>query len=144
MRGDPRSGGQRAADYLALLVVVSIYLVALWHGVFADVLLLWFVPVVISKLIMDWYVNYLPHVGLPPDRFRGTRIIDVPWLTVALLGHNYHAIHHLWPAIPWHRYRTTYVQKIAYLREHGVPIQTRVTSERPDAAELAGPGSLTG
>ena len=54
---------------------------------------------------MDWYINWLPHAGLPPDRYRGTRIVDVAWLTPLVLGHNYHAIHHLWPNLPWHRYR---------------------------------------
>jgi fatty acid desaturase len=144
MRDDPRSRGQKIADALPIAVVASIYGFAAVQGMILDVVLLWFVPAVVSKLIMDWYINYLPHVGLPPHRFRGTRIIDVPWLTVALLGHNYHAIHHLWPAIPWHRYRTTFTQKLDYLREHEVPIETRVTSSRPDAAEFAGPDSLSG
>jgi len=144
MRDDPRTPRQRIADRVPLAVVASIYAIASWQGVFLDVVLLWFVPVVLSKLVMDWYVNYLPHVGLPPDRFRGTRIIDVPWLTVLLLGHNYHAVHHLWPKIPWHRYRSTYVQKLDYLREHGVPIETRVTWERTEVAELTGPDSLAG
>jgi fatty acid desaturase len=100
--------------------------------------------VVASKLIMDWYINYLPHVGLPPHRFRGTRIIDVPWLTVVLLGHTHHAIHHLWPAIPWHRYRATFEQKRDYLREHEIPIETRINAARFDAAEFARPDSLSG
>jgi ring-1,2-phenylacetyl-CoA epoxidase subunit PaaE len=144
MRDDPRGNRQKIADAAALTVVACLYGAALWKGVFLDVVLLWFVPVVASKLIMDWYINYLPHVGLPPDRFRGTRIIDIPWLTVALLGHNYHAIHHLWPSIPWHRYRATFVQKRDYLREHGVPIETRIHATSIDAAKLAGSDSLPG
>jgi ring-1,2-phenylacetyl-CoA epoxidase subunit PaaE len=144
MRDDPRSRRQKVADALSLLVVACLYGAALWRGAFLDVVLLWFVPVVASKLIMDWYINYLPHVGLPPERFRGTRIVDIPWLTVALLGHNYHAIHHLWPSIPWHRYRATFEQKRDYLREHGVPIETRISAARIDAAKIAGPDSLSG
>ena len=72
----------------------------------------------------------------------GTRIIDVPWLTPLVLGHNYHAIHHLWPRIPWHRYPSTFTHKRSYLEEHGVPIEQRVpglgrlSAVRPDA--LAG------
>jgi fatty acid desaturase len=93
---------------------------------------------------MDWYVNYLPHAGLPPHRFHGTRIIDVRWLTFALLSHNYHAIHHLWPAIPWHRYRATFTQKLDYLREHGVPIETRITWARPESSEVENPDALAG
>lgn len=144
MADDPRTPWQKKADRLPLFLVPAIYGIALWQGVFLDLLLLWFVPVVLSKLVMDWYVNYLPHVGLPPHRFHGTRIIDVRWLTFVLLGHNYHAIHHLWPAIPWHRYRATFTQKLDYLREHGVPIETRVTWTRPEASEVAGADTLAG
>jgi ring-1,2-phenylacetyl-CoA epoxidase subunit PaaE len=144
MSDDPRSRSQRSGDRVALAAVVGIYAIALLLGVFWDLVLLWFIPVLIGKLVMDWYVNYLPHVGLPPHRFRGTRIVDTPWLTVSLLGHNYHAIHHLWPSVPWHRYRATFVQKRDYLREHGVPIETRLSFARPDAQELAGPDSHSG
>ena len=144
MRDDPRTEGQKIADRVPMGAVVGIYGIALWQGVFLDVVLLWFVPFVLSKLVMDWYINYLPHVGLPPDRFQGTRIIDVGWLKIALLGHNYHAIHHLWPAIPWHRYRATFVEKLDYLREHEVPIQTRISSARPGSAGVSSQDSLSG
>jgi beta-carotene hydroxylase len=79
---------------------------------------------------MDWYVNYLPHVGLPADRFLGTRIVDVSWLTPFLLAHNYHAIHHLWPTLPWHRYVDRYHTRRDYLVAHGVPIETRLIGGR--------------
>ena len=93
---------------------------------------------------MDWYINYLPHVGLPPHRFHGTRIVDVPWLTIALVGHNYHAIHHLWPTIPWHRYHATFREKLDYLREHGVPIQSGLTRIRTVPGKSAGSDPVSG
>ena len=125
LRDDPRSPAMRRSDNVFLALVLAAYGVALWRGVFLDLLLVWFLPVVIAKVILDWYVNYLPHVGLPPHRFLGTRIVDVPWLTPLVLKHNYHAIHHLWPGIPWHRYPETFRDRHAYLRQHGVPIESR-------------------
>jgi fatty acid desaturase len=144
MVDDPRSPGQHLADRVAVVAVLCLYALAWWLGVFWGLFALWFVPVVIGKIVMDWYINYLPHVGLPAHRFRGTRIIDAAWLTVALLGHNYHAIHHLWPSIPWHRYRATFVRKRDYLREHGVPIEPRLTFARPDEQEASEPDPLSG
>jgi fatty acid desaturase len=144
MRDDPRGPGQHLSDRVAVIVVVCCYALAWWLGIFWALVALWFVPVVISKFVMDWYVNYLPHVGLPPHRFRGTRIIDAPWLTFALLGHNYHAIHHLWPSIPWHQYRATFVRKRDYLREHGVPIEPRLTFARIEEHETNRPDTLSG
>jgi len=108
------------------LLVLSVYAVAFVTGHGLDVLVLWFLPVVFAKLLMDWYINYLPHRGLPPHRFHGTRIIAVGWFTPLVLGHNYHAVHHLWPTVPWYRYRETYRKKLGYLEENGVPIERRV------------------
>jgi len=126
MREDPRSSRERLADRLALLVVPLLYGIALWQGAFLDLVALWFVPFALSKVVMDWYINYLPHVGLAADRFRGTRILDLGWFTPLVLCHNYHAIHHLWPGLPWHRYRAVFREKLDYLREHGVPIEYRI------------------
>ena len=144
VRGIPRTGRQKLADSLLLASVLAIYAVAAWWGAFWDLVLLWFVPFVLSKILMDWYINYLPHVALPPHRFHGTRIVDVPWLTYAVLAHNSHAIHHLWPTIPWHRYRATFREKLEYLREHGVPIETGVTQFRAVAGKPAGSDSVSG
>jgi len=141
---DPRSREEKIADTLPPILLVSLYALAWWQGVLLDVVLLWLLPVVIAKVIMDWYINYAPHVGLPPDRFKGTRVLDLPWLTPLLLCHNYHAIHHLWPGLPWHRYPPVFREKLAYLRENEVPIETRIVGFRsqpqPPPGESAQPG----
>jgi len=128
---DPRGRGERISDALSTLAVAGVFAAAWWFGLLRDALWLWFVPVVIAKLVMDWYINYLPHVGLPPHRFRGTRIVDLPWLTPLVLAHNYHAIHHLWPTIPWHGYRAVFREKIDYLRKNGVPIEHGIVGIGP-------------
>jgi ring-1,2-phenylacetyl-CoA epoxidase subunit PaaE len=130
LQHDPRSPGMRRSDNVFLVVVIGAYVLAALSGHLVDILLLWFVPAVIAKVIMDWYVNYLPHVGLPIDRFLGTRILDVGWMTPLLLAHNYHAVHHLWPTIPWHRYIARYREKREYLEENRVPIETRLFGPR--------------
>jgi beta-carotene hydroxylase len=137
LRTDPRTPGQRLGDAMFLIAVGAVYAAAWWFDMLSDVLLLWLLPVLLAKIVMDWYINYLPHVGLPADRFRGTRVVDVPWLTPLILAHNYHAIHHLWPTIPWHGYRGVFKRKRAYLETHGVPIERRVFERRYPAPTLA-------
>ncbi|MDJ0980864.1 MAG: fatty acid desaturase [Kiloniellales bacterium] len=131
---DPRAPLERRADLALLAAVVAVYAAGAWAGALLDLLLLWFLPVVIAKVVMDWYINYLPHVGLPASRYGGTRVVDVPWFTPLVLGHNYHAIHHLWPTIPWHRYRAVFREKLSDLRRHGVPIEHRVFGPRGEPA----------
>jgi beta-carotene hydroxylase len=133
---DPRAPWQRRADLAFVSTVAAVYAAALWSGLLLEALLLWALPVVIAKVVMDAYVNYLPHVGLPPDRYRGTRVVDVAWFTPLVLAHNYHAIHHLWPTIPWHGYRAVFRDKLPELRRHGVPIEYRVFGPR------SAPGAL--
>lgn len=142
MRDDPRSRRERLVDHLPLAVVGGTFAAALWTGAVLDLVLLWFVPFVISKLVMDWYINWLPHAGLPPDRYRGTRIVDVRWLTPLVLGHNYHAVHHLWPNLPWHRYKAVFKEREAQLRERGVPIEA--SAFRWSSHELARRDSVPG
>jgi fatty acid desaturase len=130
MVDDPRTVAERRIDRAIPLGVLALYALAWWNGVLLDVLLLWLLPVVIAKGVMDWYINYAPHVGLPADRYKGTRILDLPWLTPLVLFHNYHAVHHLWPQIPWYRYRATFLRKRAQLVERGVPIEKRLVGFR--------------
>ncbi|MFP8880285.1 MAG: fatty acid desaturase [Myxococcota bacterium] len=134
MTSDPRTRGEKILDSLPTLAILGLYAAAWYWGALLDLVLLWFVPLVISKVFMDWYINYLPHVGLPANRFGGTRIIDLAWFTPLVLGHNYHAIHHLWPDTPWHRYTAVFRQKREYLNEHGVPIECRLIGFGPAAA----------
>jgi fatty acid desaturase len=136
LREDPRTPRQRLSDRATTLGILAVYAAAVITGHGLDVLVLWFVPVVIAKLVMDFYINYLPHRGLPPDRFRGTRIVDVAWFTPLVLQHNYHAVHHLWPTLPWHRYREIYGKKLDYLRRHEVPVEHRVFGSWQESARL--------
>jgi len=126
LREDLRRPHERALDLLSLALLAGVWSFLAWHGWLLGLIVLWLVPFAIAKLVMDWYINWVPHVGLPADRFLGTRILDVSWLTPLVLGHNYHAIHHLWPRIPWHRYPATFREKRSYLEEHGAPIEQRV------------------
>lgn len=137
LRVDPREPWERRADALFLAAVGCVFALAAWAGALQDALLLWALPVVLAKVVMDWYINYLPHVGLPPHRYHGTRVIDVPWFTPLVLGHNYHAIHHLWPTIPWHGYRAVFRNKLPELRRHGVPIEHRVFGPRSEPGSAA-------
>lgn len=126
LKTDPRTPGQRRSDTATTLLVASVFAVAGATGHIVDALILWFFPVVVGKLVMDWYINYIPHRGLPPDRHKGTRILDVPWFSYLVFNHNYHAVHHMWPTVPWHGYRKLYEKKLDYLKSHDVPIERRI------------------
>ena len=130
LSSDPRSRGMQISDIAILVGIGLIFIISIWQHFFVDLFWLWLLPLAIAKVIMDWYINFLPHAGLPPDRFLGTRIIDVRFFTPWVLCHNYHAVHHLWPTIPWHSYIARYRTRFDYLVEHRVPIETRLWGGR--------------
>jgi len=140
LKKDPRSPAMRRSDLFFLGVVASIWIASLFGGFFFELLLLWGAPFVVAKVIMDWYINFLPHYGLPADRYLGTRILDVPWLTPLILSHNYHAIHHLWPTIPWHQYLATYRSRRDYLDSKHVPIEPKFFGGRTFPTVPESPG----
>ena len=127
---DPRTVAMKRSDTFFLVLVIGTWGAAVAFGCLSAFFFAWLLPFVIAKVVMDLYINYLPHVGLPPDRFKGTRIVDVGWLTPLVLAHNYHAIHHLWPAVPWHGYLARFKKRREYLVENGVPIEQQVFAAR--------------
>ncbi len=123
---------ERMWDTISVVLVASIYFNAWIYGFLKEVVLLWLVPVILAKVILDWYINYIPHVGLPDDNYKGTRIIDLPWFAPFVLNHNYHAVHHLWPRYPWHQYVGVFRKSIEKLKKYGVPIERRIFGFKPE------------
>lgn len=118
------SKGETLTDRVSQAAVVLIFLAGVLTGNIKALFILWYLPLGIAKIIMDWYINYIPHVGLPPHRYQGTRILDIPWLTPLIFAHNFHAIHHLWPTRPWHEYVSIYTEKKNFLKNQGVPVES--------------------
>ena len=76
-----------------------------WTLGWSVVLILWVGPALAASgllaLLFDWAPHH-PHTS----RKRGydTRLIDIPALTVPMLGQNFHLVHHLYPRVPFYRY----------------------------------------
>lgn len=126
---------EQIADRIFQVVVVLAFLAGTLSGHFMALLVCWYIPLGFAKVVMDWYINYIPHIGLPADRYRGTRILQIAWLTPLIFAHNYHAIHHLWPTRAWHEYLSIFRDKESFLKKQGVPIENRFPRFR-DRLEL--------
>ncbi|WP_336366060.1 fatty acid desaturase family protein [Marinobacter sp. C2H3] len=73
-----------------------------------------------------WFA-YRPHVPYNrPERYRNTSSLIMPrWMKPLewfWLGQNLHAIHHLFPRVPFYRYHTLHREIEPALRAHGTPI----------------------
>lgn len=89
-------------------------------------LLTWVLPARLAIFLLAFSFDYLPHrphrVTAAENRFLATRIVDSRVLEVVLLAQNYHLIHHLYPAVPFYRYRQVWTAEEHVLREKGAPI----------------------
>jgi len=114
---------ERRADAALLAAALALMVAAVATGHAWALVCCWLVPKGIAMWIHAWYVNVLPHRGLPPGRFQGTRVLPIRWLAPFLLCHNYHGLHHAWQTVPWHRYRRAFELKRSFLEERGTPVR---------------------
>ena len=107
------------AAYVALFVgafVVDVHLfVALVAG--------WFLPARLALCALACTFNWLPHapheVTVDVDRYRATVVRSGALWTFLLLGQNHHLVHHLFPAVPFHRLASVWRARRAELVAHG-------------------------
>lgn len=117
-----RSG--RALTIAATLVLVALFGVGVWAGLWLELLALWVLPAIFASgflaLVFDWLPHH-PHDS--QERFHDTRVLLVTPLTLPLLWQNYHLIHHLYPRVPFYRYGTCFDEVRPLLEAKGAPIQ---------------------
>lgn len=96
-------------SYLSAVLLIGILASLLLLGYWRQVVFLWLIPARISLFCAAYVADFLPHmrakVPIEDNKDPCAHIAVVRgWgLTVMLLGHNMHLIHHLYPAVPFYR-----------------------------------------
>ena len=92
-------------------IVGLVGLVILFIAFPAETLLLMFIPGVLFSWLIAFVFMYLPHrphnVEHASDPYRATLIREGwEWLLCPLMAYqNYHLVHHLYPTVPFYRYK---------------------------------------
>ena len=96
-------------------------MIALGYGI--EALCLWLIPTWIASGALGFVLDWIPHhPHTNTGRWTNARILDCSWLTVPMLGQNYHLVHHLWPRVPFYRYGILFHAQRELLISHGSPI----------------------
>jgi len=107
----------------AVRVGVVALLISIPLGVFVPVMVLWIIPARLTFLYLAIFFAWLPHFPYEhTDRFRNTRITLFPGSTWILLQQDRHLIHHLYPSIPWYRYRAAHRELASLLEERSAVV----------------------
>ncbi|AUX45106.1 delta(12)-fatty acid dehydrogenase [Sorangium cellulosum] len=104
--------GERIETVATMAVFLGLVALAFGLGYGEVVLLYWIAPARVAIFFLAFAFDYLPHyphgVTAAQDRYRATRAVDSAIFNVLLFGQNYHLIHHLYPAVPFYRYRAVW------------------------------------
>ncbi|NKB40011.1 MAG: hypothetical protein GKR86_02955 [Ilumatobacter sp.] len=112
-----------SAQRWSVRVGVLVVLVSIPLGAVVPVVILWIIPARLAFLYLMIFFVWLPHFPYEhTDRFRNTRITLFPGSTWLLLQQDRHLIHHLYPSIPWYRYRVAHRELASLLSERGVVV----------------------
>jgi fatty acid desaturase len=92
-------------------------------GYATEVVFFSLVPLAIANFLLLTFFDYIPHYPhKSQDVYQATRIYPGKLLNVLLFGQNYHLIHHMYPKLPWYRYKAVYERLEPYLEQQDAAI----------------------
>lgn len=95
--------------FLSRLVLATIIFCAWKFDFHYYIFNFWFAPGLVVGLMLGLFFDYLPHRPFQErNRWQNARVYPSMVMNILIMGQNYHLIHHLWPSIPWYRYRPAY------------------------------------
>ena len=102
----PLTRGQKISDAASNLLALGVVVLSVAGGFWQAVAVVWLVPRLIVFLGHAYYICFFPHHhdggGFVVWRLRS----DHPLLRFLTMNQHLHGIHHRWPWVPWHQYRT--------------------------------------
>jgi fatty acid desaturase len=114
-----RAGEWRTHQIAHTLMCLGVWsAVLLGHG--AAVFALYVIPATMARLLMGIFLSWLPHRPfLAGDPYRTATLRGGRWMAIMSVGHSMHLMHHLWPRVPFYRYRALYRRLAPVLHERG-------------------------
>ncbi|MFM8795048.1 MAG: fatty acid desaturase [Acidimicrobiales bacterium] len=123
-RDGSKAEGKAQLRYWLVTTVVLVVSFAAGHGVAA--LCLWWLPARIQlcwlMFIFAWYPH---HPARETSRYRHTRVAVFPGSGLLIRGHDYHAVHHLYPRVPHYRLKAVWNELSGDLVARGVRTEGR-------------------
>jgi beta-carotene hydroxylase len=102
------------------IIITTLYVVAFAEGFLPALIVLATIPTILGTSLTIIVFDHIPHhPHNSSGKYTNARMYPskgVDWLTFM---QSHHLIHHLWPSIPWYRYRECYAQRRQDLLEAG-------------------------
>lgn len=120
MRFRDRPRDERREVIWCLLAAVPLVGWLVWSGWWEPVLWFWFLPSRLASIILALSLDVLPHWPFKathaenPWQATSNRLGWETFLTPLMLGQNYHLVHHIYPLVPFYRYRRVWLAREAW------------------------------
>ncbi len=109
-KNDTTMNSVRNQSLIFLFILISILCILILSGNGDALFFVFILSALIAAPILafsfDWLPHY-PHNNL--SKYHNTRIITVPGLEFLSLYQSYHLIHHLYPRVPFYKYRSCFL-----------------------------------
>ena len=119
-----KSEGKAQMRFWLISTVVLVVSFVTGNGLIA--LSLWWIP---ARLQLCWlmfiFAWYPHHPAKETSRYRHTRVAVFPGSGLLIRGHDYHAIHHLYPRVPHYRLKSVWNELSDELIVQGVRTEGR-------------------
>jgi ferredoxin-NADP reductase/fatty acid desaturase len=122
----------RAHSLLFIVIILAITITLIVNGLGWAFFYVFLLPALIAATFLGFTFDWLPHY--PHDnmgKYHNTRIVTVPGLEFLLLFQSYHHIHHLYPRIPFYKYKLKYKTIESELRNKKTPIEGFSSNDAP-------------
>jgi len=94
---------------------------------------LWFGPALMVGVTLGIFFDYLPHRPfISRNRWKNARVYPSRVMNILIMGQNYHLVHHLWPSIPWFKYKPAYEVTKTLLDSKGSPQRMGIFESKKD------------
>jgi fatty acid desaturase len=112
--------GEYLSTAAILILFVSLIVYGGQLGHLKEVLILWPLSAMLGLTVLAFFFDWLPHhPHSKQGRYIDTRAIDIKALDLIFLFQNLHLVHHLYPRVPFHRYRKALIVLEKEIREKG-------------------------
>lgn len=110
-------------EVIGEIVVAGVIIFGFWLWQPYYMIFLWLIPTYLAFFLMClvfMVLPHYPHTGRQDENPHTTALMRMGqewWLTPALMHQNYHLIHHLYPTIPFYRYRKAWKARETFHNE---------------------------
>mgnify|MGYP001036128457 CR=1 FL=1 len=114
----------QTATWLFIVIQVAVMILAIILGYGGVYLYVIAIPALVAAPFLGFFFDWLPHYPHHNmGKYHNTRIITIPGMEWVSLFQSFHLIHHLYPRVPFYKYKQKFQAVETLLRQQASPIE---------------------